>query len=216
LSRQNQHGPPNGNGGESRLTADAWLKIRIHDLSASLLRIASFQLWDQSVACDIVQEAYRKFLLAEATLPDSDAHRENILKLMVARERVNYCRATAQRAKIGDGKRADMEACFADGQGNVVEKAGQFDELRFLHGCCGSLNADEKEVVRLYYVDGQTVEQIGRIRNQSSARVTYILQRARAQLRRLVDKESNSSASSERSSEGKIEDSNKNPANKQA
>ena len=134
---------------------------------------------DTHLADDLVQEAYYRFLRADAAF-DSEAHRRNYLYRIAT----NLARDSKRRQRTRDAYGPDREA-RGDRQA-TSDGTGRTDQRADLRRAMAGLSPQEREVLWLAYAEGSSHQEIASALGLKASGIRVLLFRARRKLARLL------------------------------
>ena len=135
---------------------------------------------DASLAEDLLQEAYLRFLTRSRVL-DDDEHQKNYLFRIATNLARDHFRREQSRLRLGYG---DAGSRVRDGSGEVRLRQG-YGETGFADDCgeiwalLARLSSRDRELLLLAYVEGMTHKEIGQVTGLMRASVKPLLFRAR-------------------------------------
>ncbi len=139
-----------------------------------LFRLVFANTGDLSCCDDIVQEVFIKYLKCGKRFPDEESRRYWLIRVAV-----NKCRDHTRLYRITHRSEWD---------GNTGrEREEALDERIALREALKKLSPKYREVIFLYYYEGYSAAQTGKILKISTSAVTSRLQRAREALKKYLE-----------------------------
>lgn len=141
---------------------------------------------------DVLQLTLTQIFLKLNTLTGRNGRAFLAWVATVAEHQIADCLRHAQRLKRGGGRRqistqtpgeqSWIESLLAD-ESTASTKLSREETYHALHVALAELPADHHRVLRLFYLEGQSLQQVGAAMGRSSGATRGLLERARRQLR---------------------------------